>query len=281
MFSCRTIKTVQYEIEKEKTETEFRILQISDFHSNDFGKNEEKLITKIKNAKPHLIVITGDLFDHRQKEKKYFPNVELLLQGIQNLCPIFFVTGNHDFIDLRLDEKYSLLQNYGVQILHDEATTLSHENNIIIIAGIHDPYFDLGENIKRIMKDQKEKYRERLQKLSEKTDTLISSLGKDSILCTILLAHRPEYFNDYEKYSFDIIFAGHAHGGQWRFPPLNNGIYAPGQGMFPKYAGGKYVLKNNNSTIMIVSRGLSYQQPRVARIGNPPELVLVRIIKKM
>ena len=163
LFSCRTIKTVQYEIEKEKTETEFRILQISDFHSNDFGKNEEKIITKIKNAKPHLIVITGDLFDHRQKEKKYFPNVELLLQGIQNLCPIFFVTGNHDFIDLRLDEKYSLLQNYGVQILHDEATTLSHENNIIIIAGIHDPYFDLGENIKRIMKDQKEKYRERLQ----------------------------------------------------------------------------------------------------------------------
>ena len=279
-FSCTSIRTVNYEIEKEKIENEFRILQISDFHSNDFGKEQEKLITKVKESNPNIIVITGDLFDHRMKEKKYFPNVEALLIGLKDLCPIFFVTGNHDFINLELEEKYSLLEKYGVKILHDEVVLLSREDGSIVIAGIHDPYFDLGQEIKRLMKDKKEKYRARLAELSKKTEEKILEIGKENIVFTLLLAHRPEYVKDYDQYSFDIILSGHAHGGQWRFPPLINGLYAPGQGMFPKYAGGKYTLKNEHGTIMIVSRGLSYQQPKLARIGNPPELVLIKVIKE-
>ena len=94
----------------------------------------------------------------------------------------------------------------------------------------------------------------------------------------MLLVHRPEYVNDYVKYDFDVILAGHAHGGLWRFPPFINALYAPGQGMFPKYAGGKYVLKNNARSVMIVSRGLSYQQPKIVRIFNNPELTLIRVI---
>ncbi|MBP3709826.1 MAG: metallophosphoesterase [Treponema sp.] len=318
-FSCRSIRTVSYEIEKEHVASELRIVQISDFHSNDFGADESKLIKKIKNAAPDIIVITGDLYDRRMGEEKYFGNVELLLSGIQDICPIFFVTGNHDFVNLQFAEKYALLETYGVRILHDEVVCFPHDDGVVVIAGIHDPYFDLGDSVAHIMRDQKEKYRERLAALAHKTREAVAAYEADEcmiethaslennatlsfadsgeiyaaaqlgdgsstqrrqrVLFTVLLAHRPEYVDDYEQYDFDIILSGHTHGGQWRFPPFINGVYAPGQGTFPKYAGGKYMLKNESATIMIVCRGLSYQQPKVARIFNSPELVLVRVIK--
>ncbi|MBQ9495793.1 MAG: metallophosphoesterase [Treponema sp.] len=281
-ISCRSIRTVSYEIEKEHVASELRIVQISDFHSNDFGSDESKLIKKIKNAEPDIIVITGDLYDRRMGEEKYFGNVELLLSGIQNICPIFFVTGNHDFVNLQFAEKYALLETYGVRILHDEFLFFLHDDGAVVIAGIHDPYFDLGDAVAHIMRDQKEKYRARLASLAKKTREAVAAYEEQNgqrVLFTVLLAHRPEYVSDYEQYDFDIILSGHTHGGQWRFPPFINGVYAPGQGVFPKYAGGKYVLKNEAATIMIVCRGLSYQQPKVARIFNNPELVLVRVIK--
>src|SRR5574344_1196971 len=82
----------------------------------------------------------------------------------------------------------------------------------------------------------------------------------------------------YLMYDFDLILSGHAHGGLWRFPPLINGVYAPGQGIFPKYAGGRYNFHTKEGTVMIVSRGLAYKSPAVPRILNSPEVVLVELI---
>lgn len=276
-FSCRSIHTVFYDFKNEQLQSEIRILQISDFHSNDFGKNEATIIQKISDVAPHVILITGDLFDNKMGNAKWFSNVEKLLAGIYELAPIYFVSGNHDFIALEMQKKYELLEKYKVHVLHDEVVVFHFENGEIVFAGIDDPYFDLGEKIKKEMRDDKAKYRSRLQVLAEKTKQRIAELSKNAkrIFFSMLLVHRPEYVKDYELYDFDFIVAGHAHGGQWRFPPLNNGIYAPGQGMFPKYAGGRYDLKNGS--VMIVSRGLSWQRPRLARICNNPELVVVRI----
>ena len=89
---------------------------------------------------------------------------------------------------------------------------------------------------------------------------------------TILLAHRPEYYETYCNYSFDLVLCGHAHGGQWRIPYLINGLYAPNQGIFPKYAGGRY---DGDKTTMIVSRGLDIETTWVPRIFNRPELVII------
>ncbi len=89
---------------------------------------------------------------------------------------------------------------------------------------------------------------------------------------TILLSHRPEPFRFYACYGFDLALCGHAHGGQWRIPGLLNGLYAPHQGLFPKYAGGRYL---KGGTTMIVSRGLARENTRVPRFYDPPELVIV------
>ena len=92
----------------------------------------------------------------------------------------------------------------------------------------------------------------------------------------ILLAHRPDAIDEYRQMDFDLILSGHAHGGQWRIPGWINGVYAPGQGLFPRYAGGLYLL---DDLAFIVSRGLS-NNTWVPRIFNPPELVVIELTGK-
>ena len=77
----------------------------------------------------------------------------------------------------------------------------------------------------------------------------------------------------YGEYGFDLTLCGHAHGGQVRIPLLLNGLYAPHQGWFPKYAGGNYSFDNGSH--VIVSRGLMIDN--LPRVFDPPELVIVNI----
>jgi predicted MPP superfamily phosphohydrolase len=70
-----------------------------------------------------------------------------------------------------------------------------------------------------------------------------------------------------------MVLSGHAHGGQVRIPFILNGLYAPHQGFFPKYAGGVYDHENYTH---IVSRGSSFN-PKLPRIFNPPEVVSITI----
>jgi len=92
---------------------------------------------------------------------------------------------------------------------------------------------------------------------------------------TLLLSHRPERIEDYLGYPFDLILSGHAHGGQWRLPGIVNGLYAPNQGLFPKYAGGRYDFED---TAFLVSRGLARESTKIPRVFNRPELVVVDLI---
>ena len=71
-----------------------------------------------------------------------------------------------------------------------------------------------------------------------------------------------------------VVLAGHAHGGQWRLPGLLNGLFAPDQGLFPTYAGGRYAL---GDTTLLVSRGLARESTRLPRFYNRPELVMVEL----
>ena len=107
-----------------------------------------------------------------------------------------------------------------------------------------------------------------LNKISEKLD-------KNSY--KILLTHRPEKFEEYTQYDFDLILSGHAHGGQWRIPGILNGLYAPNQGLFPKYAGGYYEIDDKK---MIVSRGLARESTLIPRFYNRPELVIIKLQNK-
>ncbi len=84
----------------------------------------------------------------------------------------------------------------------------------------------------------------------------------------LLLCHHPEYYDPYLKETdIPLILAGHAHGGQWQF--FGRGIFAPGQGLFPRYTAGLYDGR------LLVSRGLCQTRRYIPRIGNPRELLIL------
>jgi hypothetical protein len=84
----------------------------------------------------------------------------------------------------------------------------------------------------------------------------------------ILLCHHPEYYEPYlRELTIDLIVSGHAHGGQWRI--FGRGVFAPGQGIFPKYTSGVHEDR------FVISKGLK-PSGKIPRIFNAPEVVFIR-----
>jgi predicted MPP superfamily phosphohydrolase len=79
-------------------------------------------------------------------------------------------------------------------------------------------------------------------------------------------------FDVYAQHTVDLVFSGHAHGGQFRIPFVG-GLIAPNQGLFPKYDAGIY---EEGNTTMVVSRGIGNSIVPF-RINNRPEIVLVEL----
>jgi predicted MPP superfamily phosphohydrolase len=157
-----------------------------------------------------------------------------------------------------MEEIREVLTSHGVIILSDTYTIIEIKDTEIIIAGIDDP--------------EKQKYEIQDYNQNESMEKAFRELDEIKVY-KILMAHRPERIETYKEYSFDLVLSGHAHGGQVRIPYVINGLYAPHQGVFPKYAGGVYT---HGKLTHIVSRGLSVN-PWLPRIFNPPELVIVII----
>lgn len=228
----------------------FRIVQISDFHNVSYG--EKKILPLLKEEKADIIVITGDLIDSRNTK----PEISLnLVRELVKLAPVYYIPGNHES-RLGLYEKFREdLKKLGCNVLENQTVTLEKENECIDITGIVDPGF--------YNKYKKEEEREYFSSLLQK-----QKRGYE-----ILLVHRPEHFETYAGKT-DLVFCGHAHGGQFILPFVG-GLIAPGQGLFPKYYQGVYHM---NGTDMVVSRGAGYTVLPL-RMNNPPEIVVVTLKK--
>ena len=96
------------------------------------------------------------------------------------------------------------------------------------------------------------------------------TVGVRSEEFVLLLSHRPEYLEMYDQYSLDVCLTGHAHGGQFRIPFVG-GVYAPGQGFFPKYTKGVY---RTDDLEMYVGVGIGNSTIPL-RIFNPPEILTI------
>lgn len=246
------LKIRYYTVRTEKMGESVRIVLVTDLHSCKYGREEEKLIAAIEGQKPDIILLGGDICD----DKIPNDNTEALLKGIANSYPCYYVTGNHEYWSNRIDKILDLFQSYGVTVLSGTSDIIKIRSQSLNICGISDP------DIIRYT-DSPIGAREQLQTLEH---------VPDNGLYTILLAHRPEWIDTYAEYDFDLVLSGHAHGGQWRLPGIINGVFAPDQGMFPKYAGGRYI---SGDMTMIVSRGLARESTPIPRIFNRPELVVV------
>jgi len=233
----------------------YKIAQVSDLHNAEFGDNNADLLALLEAAEPDIIVLTGDLIDSRKTDIDIAGS---FAEKAVEIAPTYFVTGNHE---ARIDGYAELRDNLiaaGVTVLENEAVTIEKDGNEITLLGINDPSFQTDY----LMGDSASVVQSAL-------DGLV-----DDEQYTILLSHRPELFETYAGAGVDLVFSGHAHGGQFRIPFLG-GVIAPNQGFFPKYDAGLYTQGNTN---MVVSRGLG-NSLFPFRVNNRPELIIVELGK--
>lgn len=244
-FWCQNnlISITEYAVESEKApENGVKIIQISDLHGKSFGKGNKRLIKKVAEQAPDFIAVTGDII-HKYRDR----DISIALQTVEELkktAPVYYVSGNHEMRSTRYREFKERLIAAGATVLDNQSAEVCG----ISVAGV---------NCSKI-----------------KSGGFYSLCGGDGF--KLLLAHLPQYIDRYAMAGYDLTLSGHAHGGQWRLPFTKIGIYAPGQGLFPKYASGIHWCGNMRQ---IISRGLGNSECPL-RLFNRPEIVVVDIVKK-
>lgn len=245
------LTVTEYAVYSDKINNPIKIIYLADLHSCAYGESQQTLIKRIDEQNPDLILMSGDIMDDDLPDL----GVIELLESIANKYPCYYVTGNHEFWSSRVDEQKDIFRAYGTIVLEGDCEDVVINGQTLLICGVDDP--EVGQEI----------FDKQLKDVSGLINTEHYS---------ILLSHRPELFEHYINYDFDLILSGHAHGGQWRIPLiLPNGLFAPDQGWFPEYTNGIY---EKNNVKMLVSRGLSRESTRIPRIFNPPELVVVHLV---
>ena len=230
----------------------FRIAHVSDFHNTQFWPENQRLIALLDEANPDIIVITGDFADSRRTNISVAADFAAAAAAI---APCYYVTGNHE---ARLpshvySELEAALLQAEVTVLHNDSSILRRGTSHIVLSGLDDPSFGRHAGLPFPLPG---------------TDLQSSELSPGDSY-QILLSHRPELFGQYVQAGFDLVFSGHAHGGQFRLP-LVGGLYAPNQGFLPKYDSGLYT---EGSTNMLLSRGIG-NSAFPFRFHNRPEIIL-------
>ncbi len=247
------LETTHYIIESEEIPEDFdgfRIVQISDYHASYIpGVADE-----IRSENPDIIVSTGDLVDDKGS---YEPGIRLC-EKLLNIAPVYTVTGNHDLRRPDYSRFQRALDATGAVTLHDESMVIRRGESSIILSGIDDPFSEDGKTI------------------DQNINTSINSITPTEQY-HILLFHRANHMDLLKDKGFDLVLAGHMHGGQLRFPN-GRGICNPKSSwasntsfLFPKYFAGHYRYNKMN---MIVNRGLGNPMI-IPRLFNRPEITVI------
>lgn len=251
----------EYTINNDKIKKDYNFILLSDLHNKQYGKDNYRLIQKIKQLNPDGIIVAGDMLTAKPGCEFDIPLT--LLHQLTGKYPVYYGIGNHEYrikiykdnYGRAYDNYISQLKKMGVVVLENDAITLQ-DNNI---------------RIQGVMIDRK--YYKRFRNTKMNDAYLPQLLGKtDSSKMQIYIAHNPDYFKEYAYSGADLVLSGHLHGGVMRLPLLG-GIVSPKCTLFPKYDGGLFKEKKSS---MIVSRGLGMHTIPI-RIFNPGELIMVHL----
>lgn len=241
----------RYEVKSQKLPESFdgfKIVQLSDLHGAEFGEDGMELVEKVKELEPDMIALTGDFVT----DEGDLAAVEKLVARLTELCPVYFISGNHEFGSGLAVKVRNILERAGVKYLSNEYLTISRGEDEILLGGVEDPlaYADM------LSPDE----------LAQKMNDAAPDAFK------ILLGHRNYWMTEYPELPVDLIFCGHAHGGLIRIPGVG-GLIGTDRRLFPDFDAGEY---NNGRYTLIVSRGLGNSVP-IPRIFNRPEIVCVEL----
>lgn len=230
-----------------------RIALVADLHAG----SPKKAIEVLKNSAPDYILLAGDILEaldgSRDSENERAFGI---FKACTDIAPTFYCTGNHEDGGVHswrrkwkkssgreriyTQENLQRIKRTGVMLLIDDYTL----KDGIAFGG-------LASGL--ILKDG-------MPNINFLTDFSSAKAPK------ILICHHPEYYEKHLKnLDIDLIVSGHAHGGQWCI--FGRGVYAPGQGLFPKYTSGVHDGR------LVISRGL--KKSLIPRFFNPKEIVII------
>ena len=253
------LKTTYYTVETHKIDKKIRIVQLSDLHNSEFGKDNNRLIARVSEEDPDLIFVTGDIIISNVNETEIAIN---LINDLTKIAPVYVSMGNHE---TEYEDKYgidisSVYEEAGAVVLDRNYEEITVNDNKIRIAGIYGYCFPIGYEVER----------------KDESEFLNNFQNTDSL--KLLLAHMPlgwYHSGSLNSWNIDIVFSGHTHGGQVRLPFIG-GLYAPDLGLFPGREGGLYYSQDTKK-VLVLSKGLGSSEI-IPRFNNIPEIVVVDVI---
>ena len=279
----RNFKETFYSVSSLKVNNKVRIIQISDLHNCSYGKNNRKLVDRVKNLNPDLIIYTGDITDSGAKSND---RVISLCKELADVAPSYYIYGNNEvemYYDIpltqeSLDKKFGFndnnrqpdklleitddltrkLEATGVKVLKNKSDTITIGTTDVDIYGV------LTSNPSSFWSYSGESFGEYLY--SNENNLKITAI------------HEPLVLSEYQPDTWgELVIAGHTHGGVIRVPMVGP-LYAHDEGLFPERRGhyiyGRYEVQGRP---LIVSGGI--ENKNIFRINNQPELVIVDINK--
>ena len=258
----RRFVTVSYEIRSDRITKPCRMALLSDLHNRSFGKDNEKLIGRINELSPDAVLVAGDMLT--AKKGQGYDGVLGLMKKLAANYKVYYGMGNHEKRLWLCPEEYpgvydgylAGLREAGIEPLINGSAYLPEWNIEIYGALIDRRYF------------------RHFHKAPMGSGYLSGLLGepRDDAF-RLLIAHNPDYFENYADWGADLVVSGHVHGGIMRLPFLG-GVLWPSLTLFPKYDGGRFT---RGKSTMILGRGLgSHTIP--LRFFNPGELVMIAFV---
>lgn len=225
----------------------YRIAVVSDTHGNTFGEGNEDILSLLREHKPDIIALTGDICD-----KDYPPaTMHRLMAQLTELAPVYYVTGNHEWAAGHVDTMMEYCAKLGIKALRNEYVLLQKGEDSLVLAGI----------------DDKNGYADQRSPL----DLMVDILDAQGDVPTVLLSHRPDDIKDYWAMGYDLVLAGHVHGGVVQIPKVG-GLIAPSRALFPEFSKGLY--SDGEGGSLVLSAGLAgHLMP--PRLFNPLHLPIV------
>lgn len=227
---CRFfIRTVEYTIPLRGIGSPVRIAVISDLHGREFGRENARLIEKIRAQKPDAIFLDGDMID-RSADSADVQELLRLIKRLHEIAPVYFAPGNHELEYMQTDTSLlTQVTEAGAVIVNDSYVDVTIAGQPLRIGGTmgHAFYFGRSE-----------------EEFSSSPEYQFLKAFEDTDVPKICLAHMPDTFifnGAYNLWNVDLILSGHTHGGLIRLPFIG-GLYAPMQGWFPEYDQGYFRL---------------------------------------
>lgn len=249
--SANRLVTTDYTVTSARLSADFdgfRIVQLSDLHAAEFGKDNARLVRAVAAAQPDLIVLTGDFIEAEDQ----IPVTLALARQLVPLAPVYFVSGNHDWASHAISALFDGLADAGVTCLRNEFVTLQRGAGSIVLAGVDDP--------------------NGLADMLKPDEVAAAVQAEHPGAFTVLLGHRNYWVEEYPTLPVDVILCGHAHGGIVRLPGVG-GLIGTDRTLFPDYTAGMFA---SGQYQMIVSRGLG-QIAQLPRLLNNPEIVCLTL----